>query len=82
MEYEQVERVVACQSALIYLPISLGTALLFWLVASLLGDYPLVTRIGGAIWVWLLSLIVAMPLITGWTKRRVRQSASKTPGEA
>lgn len=72
MEHEQVEKEVARQSALIYLPIAFGAALLFWLAASLTGDYPLVARIGGTVWVWLLSLIVAMPIVTARVKRQVR----------
>lgn len=71
MEHEQVEQEVAQKSALIYLPIALGVALLFWLAASL-GDYPLVARIGGTVWVWLLSMIVTMPLVTARVKRQVR----------
>lgn len=71
MEHEQVERDVAQKSALIYLPIALGAALLFWLAASL-GDYPLVARIGGTVWVWLLSMIVTMPIVTARVKRQVR----------
>ncbi|MEW5960906.1 MAG: hypothetical protein AB1801_24535 [Chloroflexota bacterium] len=72
MEHEQVEQAIARKSALIYLPIALGAALLFWLAASLGGDYPLVARIGGTIWVWLLSMIVTMPLVTARVKRQVR----------
>jgi hypothetical protein len=71
MEHEQTEQKVARKSAFVYLPITLGAALLFWLAASL-GDYPLVARIGGTIWVWLLSLIVAMPLVTARVKRQLR----------
>ncbi|MCQ3973409.1 MAG: hypothetical protein DPW09_08200 [Anaerolineae bacterium] len=71
MEHEQVEREVAQKSAFIYLPIALGAALLFWLAASL-GDYPLVARIGGTVWVWLLSMIVTMPIVTARVKRQVR----------
>lgn len=71
MEHEQVEQKVARKSAFVYLPITLGAALLFWLAASL-GDYPLVARIGGAVWVWLLSLIVTMPLVTARIKRQLR----------
>lgn len=70
MEHQPVERQVARWSALLYLPISLGAALLFLLAASW-GDYPTVARFGGAVWVGLLSLIVSMPLATVWTKRRV-----------
>ena len=71
MEHEQVEKEVARKSAFIYLPIALGAALLFWLAASL-GDYPLVARIGGTVWVWLLSMIVTMPIVTARVKRQVR----------
>ena len=71
MEHEQIEREAARRSAWIYLPISLGAALLFLLAASLVGDYPLVARIGGTVWVGLLSLIVSMPLVTAWVKHQV-----------
>ena len=70
MNQDTVETHIARTSALIYLPISLGAALLFFLAASLIGDYPVVARIGGAIWVGILSLIVTMPLVTARLKRR------------
>ncbi len=69
MEHEQVEKEVARKSALIYLPISLGAALLFLLAASLTGDYPRVARIGGTVWVGLLSLIVSMPVVISRLKK-------------
>jgi len=72
MERESVEREIARRSALIYLPISLGAGLLFLLAASSAGDYPTVARLGGAIWVGLLSLIVSMPLVTARVKTRKR----------
>ena len=71
MEHEQVEKEVARKSALIYLPISIGAALLFLLAATLLGDYPVVAKIGGTVWVGLLSLIVSMPIITSRVKKRL-----------
>jgi hypothetical protein len=70
MEHEQVEKKVARKSMLIYLPISIGAALLFLLTTTLTGNYPLVARIGGAIWVGLLSLIVSMPLVISRVKKR------------
>jgi hypothetical protein len=70
MEHEQVEKEVAQKSALIYLPISIGAALLFVLAASLTGNYTLVARMGGAVWVGLLSLIVSMPLVISGVKKR------------
>ena len=70
MNQDTVETHIARTSALIYLPISLGAALLFFLAASLLGEYPVVARIGGTIWVGILSLIVTMPLVTARLKQR------------
>jgi hypothetical protein len=72
MEHEQVEKEVARKSALIYLPISIGAALLFLLAATLFGDYPVVAKIGGTVWVGLLSLIVSMPIVTSRVKRQTK----------
>lgn len=73
MEHDQVDKEVARRSALIYLPISIGAALLFLLAASLVGNYPLVAKIGGAVWVGLLSLIVSMPVVTARVKKNWRR---------
>ncbi len=70
MEHEQVEKEVTRKSALIYLPISIGAALLFLLAASLTGNHPLVARIGGMVWVGLLSLIVSMPVVISRVKKQ------------
>ena len=70
MEHEEIEKEVARRSAYIYLPISLGAALLFFLAASLVGGYPPVAKIGGMVWVGLLSLIVSMPVVTSRVKRQ------------
>jgi hypothetical protein len=72
MEHEQVESEIARKSALIYLPLSAGIALVFLLIANLIGNYPLVAKIGGAVWVAILSLIVSMPLVTSQVKRKVK----------
>ncbi len=72
MEHEMVEKEVAQKSMLIYLPISIGAALLFLLAATLTGNYPLVARIGGAIWVGLLSLIVSMPIVISRVKKQLQ----------
>ena len=69
MEPESHEQTIGRRSALIYVPISLGAALVFFLAASLTGDYSTVARLGGAIWVGLLSLIVAMPIVTTQVKK-------------
>ena len=75
MEHEQVEKEVAQKSVAIYLPISLGAAALFLVIASLTGNYPLVARIGGAIWVGLLSLIVSMPVVISRVKKQFQRKA-------
>ena len=76
MEHEQVERAVAQKSAWIYLPISLGAATLFWLITTLSSDYPTVARIGGAVWVGLLSLIVSMPIVISRVKKQFNAKAA------
>jgi hypothetical protein len=70
MEHENVEREVARLSAQIYLPISIGAALLFLLLTTLSGDYEPVARIGGTVWILLLSLIVSMPIVISAVKKR------------
>jgi cation transport ATPase len=70
MEHEQVERQVAQKSALIYIPISLGVALLFFLASTFTGNYPIIARLGGTVWVVLLSLIVSMPIVISRVKKR------------
>ena len=70
MEHEQVERQIAQKSALIYIPISLGLALLFFLASTFTGNYPIVARLGGTVWVALLSLIVSMPIVISSVKKR------------
>jgi hypothetical protein len=71
MEHEMVEKEVAQKSMFIYLPLSIGSALLFFLAATLAGDYPLVARIGGTIWVGLLTLIVSMPIVISRIKKQL-----------
>ena len=74
MEHEQVEKDVAQKSVWIYLPLSLGSALIFLLIASIAGNYPLVARLGGALWVGLLSLIVSMPIVISLVKKQVQSA--------
>ena len=74
MNNEQIEKEIARRSAFIYIPISLGLATLFFLAASLVGGYPSVARVGGMVWVGLLSLIVSMPLVTSRVKKQIKTS--------
>ncbi|MCL5074662.1 MAG: hypothetical protein M1136_03285 [Chloroflexi bacterium] len=56
-------------SALIYTSISLAASGLF-LAITLIGEYDWVTRIGGAGWVFLLSMIVLIPIVTPLVKKK------------
>ena len=58
-------------SALIYTGLSVLTAGLF-LLGTLAGEYTLVERIGGTGWVFVLSMIILMPIVTPLMKKRVR----------
>ena len=48
-----------------------------FLIATLLGDYSWVARFGGAGWVFLLSMIILMPTVTPWVKRRMGAAPSR-----
>jgi len=70
---ESGEREATRRSALTYTALSLAAAALFFAVATLRGGYPEVARWGGAAWVFLLSMIVSMPLVTAWYQKRARR---------
>ena len=57
-------------SALIYTGISVLAAGLF-LAATLPGHYTTVERIGGTIWVFILSMIILMPIVTPLVKKKL-----------
>jgi uncharacterized membrane protein YuzA (DUF378 family) len=76
MEHEHVARDVARRSALIYIPVTLIAALLFLLAATVFGSYPVVARIGGTIWVGLLTLIITMPLVTARVKQQAHEAGT------
>ena len=73
MEHEIVEKKVARRSAQIYLPISIGAAVLFFLLTTLSGAYEPVARFGGTTWIFLLSLIVSMPIVISAVKKRFQK---------
>ncbi len=64
-------------SAVAYTGVSLAAALAFLALTLTTGDYSWVARIGGAIWVFGLSMIITMPTVTPWVKSR----AAGRPGE-
>lgn len=57
-------------SALFYTGISIVASGVFF-VATLLGDYNWLTRLGGAGWVFLLSMIILMPVVTPFIKKKM-----------
>jgi len=57
-------------AAVIYTGVALIAAGSFLAATTLSGDYDWVARLGGAGWVFLLSMIILMPTITPWVKRR------------
>ncbi len=59
-------------SAVAYTSISLMIALAFFAAANFRGTYPAVAIYGGTAWVFLLSMIVTMPTVTPWVKRRLK----------
>ena len=58
-------------SAIIYAGVSLGAAVAFLLITVLTGDYAWVPRLGGAVWVFVLSMIILMPVVIPRVKKGV-----------
>lgn len=73
MQHDSTEKEVVRKSALIYLSITVGAVTLFFLATNLFGGYSPVARIGGMVWVGLLSLIVSMPVVIARVKHRARE---------
>ena len=63
-------RAVARRCAFTYTGLSLALAAAFFAAATLVGSYGAVARVGGAVWVFLLSMIFTMPLVTSYIKKR------------
>jgi len=58
-------------SAVVYTTVSTLAAGIFFAVTVLAGDYSWVARIGGSGWVFLLSMIILMPTVTPWLRKRL-----------
>ena len=69
-------------STLIYTTIALAVAGLFLAATSFRGDYTWVARLGGAGWVFLLSMIVLMPTVTPWLKARLMRAKPDVQGRS
>jgi len=72
METEAVDREIARKSAARYLTITGVVALLFYAITGWIGTYPWVARVGGVVWISLLTLIVSMPVVTSRIKKQVK----------
>ena len=72
METENLDKEIARKSAIVYLAITGIMALLFFAVTGLMGTYPMVARIGGVMWISLLTLIVSMPIVITYMKKKVK----------
>ena len=58
-------------SALLYTGVSILASGVFLAMTVFTGDYGWVARLGGSAWVFLLSMIILMPTVTPWVKRRL-----------
>jgi len=68
----ELEVKAARQASVIYTVVSLAIALLFLVITLVDGrSYTAVARIGGMIWVFILSMIVAMPIVIPAVKKRI-----------
>jgi hypothetical protein len=56
-------------SAFVYTGISLIMVAVF-LIATLARHYTIVERVGGAVWVFMLSMIILMPIVIPTIKKR------------
>jgi hypothetical protein len=56
-------------SAITYSLISLVAAGIFFAI-TMAGEYSWVARIGGSAWIFILSMIISMPIITSYYKRK------------
>jgi hypothetical protein len=68
-------RNIGLVSAVIYTSVSLIAAAAFAFAATLRG-YGAVERLGGAFWVFLLSMIILMPVVIPFVKSRMKPPSS------
>jgi len=65
-------------AAVLYTSISVAAAGAFFL-ATLLGDYGWVSRLGGAGWIFLLAMIILMPTVGPFLRSRIGAPAAPMP---
>ncbi len=59
-------------SVAIYTTASLLVVGVFFAITMLTGDYSWVARVGGSAWIFLLSMIILMPTVTPWVRKRLQ----------
>lgn len=79
METEKLDQEIARKSAVVYLAITVIVALLFFVTTGLIATYPMVARIGGVMWISLLTLIVSMPLVITSMKKKIKRTKKVDP---
>jgi len=60
-------------AAALYTGLSLAAALIFLAVTTAIGDYDWVARIGGAVWVFALCMIILMPTVIPLVRERMNR---------
>ncbi len=58
-------------SVAIYTTLSALVAGIFFALTVLTGDYSWVARVGGSGWLFMLSMIILMPSVTPWVRKRL-----------
>ena len=61
-------------AAVIYTGVSLAVGLVFLAITTAFGDYDWVARVGGALWVFALCMIILMPTVTPWVRERTKRA--------
>jgi formate/nitrite transporter FocA (FNT family) len=60
-------------AAAIYAGLSMAAGLIFVAITVTFGDYDWVARIGGALWVFGLCMIILMPTVMPWVRERMNR---------
>ena len=60
-------------AAAIYTGLSVAAGLIFLAITIAFGDYDWVGRIGGAVWVFALCMIILMPTVTPLVRERTNR---------
>ena len=60
-------------SAALYTAVSALAAGIFFAVTVLSGDHSWVARVGGSVWLFMLIMIIMMPTVTPWVRKRLEE---------